>query len=73
MRVRRSKYSLLLLLSMESREGFCRRGRGRSLSAELPKTEKALEPKVKSLVRGIRRLGLSEAERHERMMSIEPH
>ena len=46
----------------ESREGFCRRGRGRSFDVDGPKTEKALEPTVESLVRGIWRLRVSEAE-----------
>ena len=36
----------------ESREGFFRRGRGRTFRVEGPKTEKAREPKVESLVRG---------------------
>ena len=40
----------------ESREGFCRRGRGRSFSVDGPKTEKARGPTVESLVRGIWRL-----------------
>ncbi len=30
----------------ESREGFCRRGRGRSFHVDGPKTEKAREPTV---------------------------
>ena len=47
----------------ESREGFCRRGRGRSFHVDGPKTEKAREPTVESLVRGIWRLRVSEAER----------
>ena len=47
----------------ESRKGFCRRGRGRSLHVEGPKTEKARGPVVESLVRGIWRLRVSEAER----------
>ena len=33
----------------ESREGFCRRGRGRSFHVEGPKTERAREPRVESL------------------------
>ena len=37
----------------ESREGFCWRGRGRSFHVDGPKTEKAREPTVESLVRGI--------------------
>ena len=47
----------------ESREGFCRRGRGRSFHVDGPKTEKAREPTEESLVRGIWRLRVSEAER----------
>ena len=50
----------------ESREGFCRRGRGRSFPVDGPKTEKAREPTVESLVRGIWRLRVSEAERRVR-------
>ena len=46
----------------EAREGFCRRGRGRSFHVDGPKTEKAREPTVESLVRGIWRLRVSEAE-----------
>ena len=46
----------------ESREGFCQRGRGMSFHVDGPKTEKAQEPKVESLVRGIWRLRVSEAE-----------
>ena len=37
----------------ESREGFCRRGRGRSFHVDGPETEKAREPKGESLVPGI--------------------
>ena len=33
----------------ESREGFCRRGRGRSFHGDEPKIEKAREPTVESL------------------------
>ena len=47
----------------ESREGFCRRGRGRSFHVDGPKTVKAREPTVESLVRKIWRLRISEAER----------
>ena len=43
----------------ESREGFCRRGRGRSFHVDGPKTEKAREPAVGSLMRGIWRLRAS--------------
>ena len=50
----------------ESSEGFCRRGRGRSFHVDRPKTERAREPTVESLVRGIWRLRLSEAERRVR-------
>ena len=50
----------------ESREGFCRRVRGRSFHVDGPKTEKAREPIVESLVRGIWRLRVSEAERRVR-------
>ena len=46
----------------ESGEGFCQRGKRRSFHVERPKTQKALEPTVESLVKGIWRLGLSEAE-----------
>ena len=40
----------------EPREVFCRRGRGSSFHVDGPKTEKAREPAVKSLVGGIWRL-----------------
>ena len=50
----------------ESREGFCWRGKGRSLHVDGPKTEKARESTVQSLVRGIWRLRISEAERRVR-------
>ena len=46
----------------ESREGFCQKGRGRSFHVDGPKTEKAQEPTVESLVQGIWRLTVSEAE-----------
>ena len=49
-----------------SKESFCRRGRGRSFYAEGPNTEKVREPTVESLVRGILRLRISEAERRPR-------
>ena len=49
-----------------SREGFRRRGRGRSFHVDGPKTEKAQEPAVESLVRGIWRLRVPEAERRVR-------
>ena len=50
----------------ESRQNFCRRGRGRSFHVDGPKTEKAREPTVERLVRGIWRLRVSEAERRVR-------
>ena len=50
----------------ESREGFCRRKRGSSFHVDGPKTEKAREPTVEGLVRGIWRLRVSEAERRVR-------
>ena len=37
----------------ESRECFCRRDRGMSFHVDGPKTEKAREPTVESLVRGL--------------------
>ena len=43
--------------------GFLTERKGRSFHVERPKTEKAREPKVESLVRGIWRLRVSEAER----------
>ena len=46
----------------ESRKGFCCRGRGRSFHVDGPRTEKAREPTVESLVRGIWKLRVSEAE-----------
>ena len=49
-----------------SKESFCRRGRGRSFNAEGPKTEQAREPTMESLLRGIWRLRVSEAERRVR-------
>ena len=50
----------------KSREGFCRRGRGRSFHVDGPKTEKAREPTVYNPVRVIWRLRVSEAERRVR-------
>ena len=47
----------------ESREGFCRRGMRRSFHVDGPKTEKAREPTVGCLVRGIWRLRVLEMER----------
>ena len=47
----------------ESRDGFCQRtGSGRSFHIAGPKIEKAWEPTVESLVRGIWRLRVSETE-----------
>ena len=60
------KRSVFRLDLNESREGFCRRGRGRSFYVDGPKTEKAREPTVESLVRGIWRLRVSETERRVR-------
>ena len=50
----------------ESRESFCRRGRGRSFHVEGPKTERARKPRVESLVQRIWKLGESEEERKVR-------
>ena len=51
----------------ESKEGFCRRGRGRSFHVEGPKTEKAREATVESVVRGLCGvLRVSEAEQRVR-------
>ena len=60
------KINVFRLGMNESREGFCRRGRGRSFHVDGPKTEKAREPTVESLVPGIWRLRVSEAERRVR-------
>ena len=46
----------------ESREGFSRRGRGRSFHVDGPQTETVQEPTAESLVQGIWRLRVSEAE-----------
>ena len=43
------KRNVLRLDVKESREGFCRRGSGRSFHVEKPKTEKVREPTVGSL------------------------
>ena len=52
----------------ESREGFCPRGRTRPFHIEGPKTEKGWEPtmEISSLVQGIWKLRVSEAERRVR-------
>ena len=60
------KRNVFMLHLNESREGFCRRGRGRSFHVDGLKTEKAWEPAVESLVRGTWRLRVSEAERRAR-------
>ena len=54
----------------ECRESFCGRGKGKSFQAEGPKTEKAREPTVESLVQGIWRLRVSGAERRVREVSL---
>ena len=46
----------------EFREGFCRRGRGRSFQVEGLKTEKAWEPTAESVVQETWRLRVSEDE-----------
>ena len=56
------KRNVFRLYFNESREGFCRRGRGRSFDVAGPKTEKARDPTVEGLARGIWRLRVSEAE-----------
>ena len=60
------KINVFRLHLNESREGSCRRGRGRSFHVDGPKTEKGREPTVESQVRGIWRLRVSEAERRVR-------
>jgi hypothetical protein len=50
----------------EQSEGFWRSESGRAFQAEGPNTEKEREPKVWSLVRGMRRQRGSQAERRER-------
>ena len=62
----KNKIKAFRLLLNESGEGFCRRGRGRSLHVDGPNTEKVQEPTVGSLERGIWRLRVSEAERRVR-------
>ena len=57
------KRNVLRLQLNESREGFCRRGRGRSFHVDGPKTEKAWEPTAEGLVRAIWSLRISEAKR----------
>ena len=47
----------------ESREGFVRKGRAKSFHLEEPNTEKAQEPAVETLVRGVWRLRVSKAQR----------
>ena len=62
------KRNVLRLDFKESREGFCRRGRGRSFHVDGPKTEKAVEPTVKSKsgTRNLEVMRVSEAERRVR-------
>ena len=61
---RKKKKKVYGLHLSESRDGFCQRGRGRSFHIDYgPKTRKAREPTVKSVVRGIWRLRVSEAQR----------
>ena len=47
------------------------RGKRRSFHADGPNTERAREPAVESLVRGIWRLRVSEAERRVRECKVE--
>ena len=54
------------LKESRDRNPFCRRGSGRSIPVEGPKTEKAREPSAESLVRGIRTLRVSEVKRKTR-------
>ena len=56
------KRNVLRFELKESREGFCRKGRARSFHVEGPKTEKAQEPAVDILVRGVWRLRVSKAQ-----------
>ena len=60
------KTSVLRFDLNESWKGFCQRRRGRLFLVEGPKTKKVREPTVDSLVRGIRRLRVSEAEQRVR-------
>ena len=57
----------------ESREGFCRRGRGRLFHVEGPKTEKVRGPTAERLVQGIWRLRVSEAEHYFTMLMSSVH
>ena len=50
----------------ESREGLFRRVSGRTFHVERPKTDKAREPIVDSLLRGIWRLRVLEVEQRVR-------
>ena len=50
------KRNVLRFEMKESREVFCRKKRARSYHVEGPKTEKAQEPAVEILVRGIWRM-----------------
>ena len=60
------KQNVFRLHLNESREGFCRRERGRSLPVDGPDREKAREPRMESVVRGIGRLSVSDPERRAR-------
>ena len=56
------KINIFRLDLKESGEGFCQKRRGRSFPVKGPKTEKAWEPTVESLVQRIWRLKVSETE-----------
>jgi len=64
--------TVLRLDLKESSQRFLRTGRGRSLLVAGPKTEKERNPTVESLVGGIWRLRVSEAERRVRPVPTEP-
>ena len=51
---RKKTCHVLRLDLKDSREGVCQKGRWRSLHVEWPKTEKALQPTVESVIRGFR-------------------
>ena len=57
------KRNVLRFELKESREGFCRKGRARSFHVQGLKTDKAQEPAVEILVRGVWRLRVSKAQR----------
>ena len=55
---------IIMWFDLKSRAGFCWRGSGRPFHGKGPKTEKAWEPTLGSLVQGVWRLTrVSEAER----------